>query len=275
MRLTGAFACAVAAHFVNVALGQQGPFGDSAIQPSKGVVGLRQTATFTRYGGDPAGVREDLSDLRLETTATYGLTGDLALQAVAPVVYRSWDEGGGDEDDLGVGDPSLALRWRFWQRDSVGADTRRAALIIGAELPFGDSEYSSRSVDPFVGVAYSAIEGRWAWNGSARLKLNTSGASRVTPGDFAEEALFLDGSVLYRLSPKEWGADTDVSTYLILEVNALFETGGDAEVLVAPGFLWESREVVWEVGVQVPVVRDVEDRFGREWGLRVGGRVLF
>ncbi len=268
----------VAALTPGAALAQQSPYGESAIQPSKNVVAVRQLATYTRYSGDPSGVRSDLSDLRLETNVTYGLSGSLALQASLPAVYRSWDQGGSGEDDAGVGDPSLALRWRFWQDDRTGVNTSRAVLIAGAELPSGDTEFSSRSVDPFVGVALSTIEGRWAWNASARFKLNTSGegdASRVTPGDFADEALFTDASLLYRLSPEEWGPDTDVSMYAILEVNGLFETGGDAEVMLAPGFLWEATGWAWEVSVQLPIMQDVEDRFEREWGVRGGVRVLF
>lgn len=272
------FAVGAVGALSSIASAQQAPYGDGAIQPSKNVLSYRQLATYTEFGDDPLGTRDDLADLRLETQLTYGLSGDLALQAKIPVVQRWWDEGGSSEDDLGLGDPSLALRWRFWQDDRTAVNTTRVALIAGAELPSGDSEFSSRSVDPFVGVAVSSIEDRWAWNASARFKLNTSSetdASRITPGDFADEALFTDASLLYRLSPEEWGSDTHVSMYATLELNGLFETGGDAEVMLAPGFLWEAREWVWEVSVQIPVAQDVQNRFERDWSVRGGVRFLF
>jgi len=260
------------------ALAQQSPFGLSVIQPSKGVVAARETVTFTRYSDDPAGLRDDLADLTFETTVAYGLTGDLALRAKIPAVRRAWDEAGGSEIDADLGDPSLDLQWRFWQHDTAAVDTQRAALIAGAELPSGDREFSSSSIDPFLGAAFSSIEGRLAWNASARFKLNTSGggnAGRILPGDTADEALFLDASALYRLSPEAWGPETDVSTYAILEVNGLFETSGDAEVMLAPGFLWEASGWAWELSVQIPVAQDVEDRFERDWALRGGIRLLF
>lgn len=269
--------CAVGA-IVAQAHAQQAPYGDGAIQPSKNVLSVRQLATYTEFGDDPLGVREDLADLRLETQLTYGLSGDLAVQAKIPVVQRWWDDGGSGESDLGLGDPSLALRWRFWQDDSTAVNTQRAALIVGTELPSGDNEFSSRSIDPFVGVAYSAIQDRWAWNASARFKVNTSDedeASRITPGDYEGAALFTDASLLYRLSPDEWGPDTHVSMYAIVELNGLFETSGDAEVMLAPGFLWEAREWVWEVSVQLPIAQDVTNRFEREWSVRGGVRLLF
>lgn len=260
------------------AAAQQAPFSDSAIQPSKGVLAWRELLTYTEYGGDPEGVRRDLADLRLDTNLTYGLTGRLALEARIPTVRRTWDSAPGDETDTGLGDPSLALRWRFWQDDHGPVDTTRAVLIGGVELPSGDHEFSSRSVDPYVGIAFSSISGRWAWNADARFKLNTSSerdASRITPGDFADEAFFADVAALYRLSPEAWGPETDVSMYAIVELNGLFETGGDAEVMLAPGFLWEASGWAWEVGVQVPVMQDVEHRFEREWSVRGGLRFLF
>jgi len=269
------FSCALAAP----AAAQQAPFSDSAIQPSKGVIAWRQLATHTEYSNDPTGQREDLSDLRLTTGLTYGLSSTLAVEAQVPVIVRSWDRtGGGSEDEVGLGDPSLALRWRFWQDDTGAVDTRRAVLIAGAELPSGDDEFSSESVDPFLGAAYSQISGRWAFNADARFKLNTSSerdASRVTPGDFADEALLANASVLYRLTPKAWGPDATVSSYAILELNGLFETGGDAEVMLAPGYLWEAQGWAWEVSVQLPIVQDVENRFERNWSVRAGLRFLF
>lgn len=243
------------------------------------MLALRQLATYTEFSDDPTGQREDLSNLRLTTGLTYGLSSNLALQASIPVNYRSWDDaGGGSDDDFGLGDPSLALRYRFWQDDTGAVDTRRAVVIAGAELPSGDDEFSSESIDPFVGVAYSQISGRWALNADAKFKLNTSGegdASRVTPGDFADEALFLNGSALYRLTPEAWGPDTTVSSYAVLELNGLFETGGDAEVMLAPGYLWEAEGWAWEVSVQLPIVQDVQHRFERDWSLTAGLRFLF
>ncbi len=269
-------ACAIS---VPTAHAQQAPFGDSAIQPSKGVLAVQQLATYTSYGEDPSGTRHDLYDLRLETNIVYGLEGDTALQFRIPTIARSWENSTGtNNDDFGLGDPSVALRWRFWQNDSTAVNTQRAVLIVGTELPSGDAEFSSRSVDPFIGIALSTIEGRWAWNTSAKFKVNTSGegtASRITPGDFADEAFYLDASALYRLSPEEWGPDTDVSMYAILELNSLFETGGDAEVMLAPGFLWEANTWAWELSVQLPIVEDVNNRLEREWSVRGGIRLLF
>jgi hypothetical protein len=258
---------------------QQAINSESAIQPSEGVVALRQLATFTRFSDDPTGQREDLSNLRLTTSVVYGLSSNLALSARIPVNFRSWDDvGGGSDDDVGLGDPSLALRYRFWQDDTGAVDTRRAVVIAGAELPSGDDEFSSESIDPFIGVAYSQIVGRWSLNADARFKLNTSSerdASRITPGDFADDAFFANGSALYRLSPDAWGPDTTVSSYAVLELNGLFETGGDAEVMLAPGFLWEASGWAWEVSVQIPIAQDVTHRFERDWSVTAGLRLLF
>jgi hypothetical protein len=256
---------------------------DAATQPSPGVIYLYERARYTRYGGsphepDPGEPRSDRTNLlELDTTIMAGLTTNLALIATIPIERRE-DRASGEsiDTDLGVADPELLFKYRLYKSDSGSLDTLRIAALIGAEVPSGDGNFTSGSVDPIVGAALTMIRGRHGFNAAGRFKLNTGGdASGNLGGDGPDDALRLDGSYLFRLAPGTWAADSDAALYAVAEINSLYETGGDTEILFAPGLLLEGRTWAGEIGARIPVYEDVDERPEVEWGFVVGVRFFF
>ncbi len=263
-------------------LGQEALNMDSATQPSPGVVYLYERAKFTAYGRSPYGSgtddhTESTNQLRLETSMVAGLTKDLALTAVIPFERREDQmEGGGSDTAFGLADPEIVFKYRVYKSDSGTLDTLRVVLLAGAEIPSGDGNFTSGSVDPIIGAATTTIRGRHGFNAAARFKLNTGGdATHNLGGDGPADALRYDASYVYRLVPSAWGAESDAALYAVFELNGLYETNGDNEILFAPGLLYEARRWAGELGARIPVYSAVDERQEVDWGFVVGVRFLF
>jgi hypothetical protein len=255
---------------------------DSATQPSPGVIYLYERAKYTRFGRSPhendAGEHADRTNqLRLETTISAGLTRNLAVSAMIPVERREERAGASALDtDFGLADPEVLFKYRIYKSDSGTLDTLRVALLAGAEIPSGDGNFTSGSVDPIVGIAATTIRGRHGLNASARFKLNTGGDEEHNlGGDGPDDALWYNASYLYRLAPGAWTATSDAALYAVMELNGLYETNGDHEIALSPGLLYEARTWAGEIGARIPIVADVDQRPEMDWGMVVGVRFLF
>lgn len=272
MRSTGIalLACAGIALFVPDAHAQQTTNGLAAPQPGKGRLAVREKLTFTRYNDDPSG--RDVHQTDWTSEFTLGVSGDLAISATLPLAFRSVD----GDDDRGVLDFPVLARYRIVQEDTSPTDTARLVVIAGAEIPSGEDEFSSKSIDPIIGFAYTRIIDRHGFNLGATWKFTTNEIERpIAPGDSEDDLLRFDAAYLYRLSPEAYTIDTRASTYFQLELNTFYETNSDHEVFIAPGFLYEGRTWAAEISVQFPVARDLEHRPERDIALVVGIRFLF
>ncbi len=279
--ITAIIACAVSTLPASLACAQEALNMDAATQPSPGVIYLYERARYTRYGSAPESSdtpRPDRTNLlEIDTTIMAGLATNLALIATIPVERRE-DRAGGQAIDtnLGIADPELLLKYRLYKSDSGSLDTLRIAALFGAEIPSGDGNFTSGSVDPIVGVAATMIRGRHGFNAAARFKLNTGGdRDHNLGGDGPDDALRLDASYLFRLAPASWSAQSDTALYAAFELNTLYETGGDTETLLSPGLLLEGRKWAGEIGARIPVYEDVRDRPEVEWGFVAGVRFFF
>lgn len=264
------------------ALAQEALNMDSATQPSPGVIYIYERAKYTRFGRSPhennAGEHTDRTNqLRLETSITAGLTRDLAVTAMIPVERREERAGARELDtSFGLADPEILFKYRIYKSDSGTLDTLRVALLAGAEIPSGDGNFTSGSVDPIVGIAATTIRGQHGLNASARFKLNTGGDEEHNlGGDGPDDALWYNTSYLYRLAPGAWTATSDAALYAVMELNGLYETNGDNEVLLSPGLLYEARTWAGEIGARIPILEDVNERPETDWGMVVGVRFLF
>lgn len=74
------------------------------------------------------------------------------------------------------------------------------------------------------------------------------------------------------MSPKEYAADTHAAWYALCEVNGLYETNGDHEVLIAPGIMYEARTWTAEISVQLPLWNDIEERAELDYAIVTGIR---
>lgn len=136
----------------------------------------------------------------------YGLRYDLQLSAILPYVERTLrldDPAGPDRYSTdGLGDATLAVKWRYYRWDAPGIGTN-FALLAGLELPTGsdderdhglllprDLQPGSGSWDPFAGLAVTHEPGRWRFNAYTIYKRIGQGSRDANDGDqvFAELA---------------------------------------------------------------------------------------
>jgi len=263
----------------HLALAQEATSTPSPTQPAAGHFAARQTMRYLHMGTDPASEERDGHMLISETRLTYGVLGNLALTLDVPVV--TFDQrtlpGGERDTDSGLADLSIGFKHRIWQLDSGPLDTQRISLLGAVELPTGTGPYTTDSVDPSFGAVYMGIFDRFGITQALRYKFNTAGEGRPTrlSGDSFSDALRHDTAALYRLSPAQYSATTEAATYVMLELNGLYEINGDYELLWAPGFLYEATTFAVEVSLILPVYEAASHRAPTEFGIALGLRLLF
>ena len=258
---------------------QQSTDMPAAVQPGWEVFVVRQETEYMRMDDPRPGGFGAIEMTETETTLAYGLTRDSALMVHVPVMY--WDlESAAPEpasQGFGVDDITLMVQHRFYKEDLGPIETRRAVLLVGLEVPSYDEGFSSESLDPMLGVAYTLIDGRHGLNASALWKFNTSADDgfAIEFGDSAADALRLDGSYLYRLSPETYTAETTGSHYVQAQLLGRYETNGDTQVMFAPGWMYEGRQWAFEATVHLPVLQELDHRAELKWGVNLGVRYLF
>ncbi len=284
-RLTMFLAAALAALAALSASGEasaQAPIvSQAATQPAKGRLSVREQFRLMRMDNDPSGDGRETRTTIFNTVIDYGLTGSQSLSLRLPVLFRriSYDTPAGREHEDGVGDLTAIWKYRLWQHDTGPISTKRFSIFAGAEIPVGNEDHSSGSLDPILGVVYTQVDGRHGLNFDLSWKFTTGGVSgddeALAAGDSLADLLSYNGSYLYRLAPSQYAADTNASWYGVIEINGLYETNGDHEILFSPGLLYEARKWAAEVGVQVPVFQNVDERLEHDWVFVVGVRFLF
>jgi hypothetical protein len=258
------------------ALAQEAINTPAATQPGEGNFVNTYKLRFTRYQDTPAGSSGSANEVRLEALLAYGLSGNWSVSVQAPLTARTVSDEPTLDSDAGLGDLTLQFKHRFWQNDFGAVDTARASVFFGAELPTGNSGFGSGSVDPFAGVVLTYISGRHGFNQAVSWKLNTGGADDVwRAGDSKHDLLRFDTAYLYRLSPREYGADFVASTYAVVELNGFYETNGDTELFIAPGLLYEAPTFALELSVSIPVHQSLDNRPEAQYSVGVGVRFLF
>ncbi len=261
--------------FSGMAEAQQTARSAAAVQPGKGVVVLRQYLEVDHY------TNPDINQFSYESILGYGVTRNFTVMAHLPLVYRDFQDASAanaptSDGEVGVRDLKVMGQYRFWQSDTRGIGTQRAVVFAGLELPSGDDGFSSDSVDPYVGLAYTRIVGRHGFNIAGQYQWNNGSRDEpVTFGDLEADAVRLDTGYLYRLAPEAYTLETRSSWYLTTELLGRYETNGDAEVLFAPGVMYEA--MTWAVGASVafPVWQDLEERPELEASVLVELRFLF
>lgn len=250
----------------------------AATQPSVGQWYFREKVQYFNLGDDPSAERRDIDKIVATTLLSYGITRDLSASLELPLAL-SFEEPAGSSDkdtELGANDLSLSLKWRPFQWDLNPVDSVRLAFFGGVEAPTGSGDFGSHSWDPFAGAVFTTILGRHGLNQAISYKLNTGGdAFNTRAGDGPDDALRYDTSYLFRLSPNEYSAETTAATYLTLELNGLYETNGDNEILLGPGILYEARTFALEASIGFPIVQDVDERPETDLVVTVGFRFLF
>lgn len=260
---------------------QEAMYTEAATMPGPGTVVVRQMLHVVQYGRSGEGVEpgdERTRQVESLTSAQVGLVRDWSLRLQVPVTWRETRRQDGEsESDRGVEDLELMFKWRVVQEDTGGIDTFRVALLGGASVASGDDkDFSSQSVNPFVGAAATLIRGRHGVNADVMYRVQTGGDERHNFGGMSEADLFtLSGSHVFRLWPERFTASSSGGWYVTSELMSLWETSGDREVRAGFGVMWEAWRVAVEGGVLLPVWNDVRQRPELDWGVGVGVRFTF
>lgn len=259
------------------AAAQQAVNTPSAAQPSTGVTLLQPMFHYYSFRSDPTGQDRDIDQFSPMLMLQYGLTSNTALMLIVPIESRDQENGlaGTTDRDSGLGDIHLEAKIRFYKNDLGPIDTRRAAALIGLDVPGSTEPFGTDSFDPTVGLAWTSITQRHGVNAAWRWKFTTNDSHNVVlPGDALADLMNYDFAYVYRADPAVFG-DNSAATYLMVELNGLYETNGDHEVFLAPGVMYEGLLWAWEASVQLPVVQQIDHRPETNYIITAGVRFLF
>lgn len=258
--LAGLLLCAAAA--------AQEPINTTAAtQPGVGRLVIREQVRWLESNEGFTPGAGDTTEVQSWTSAFYGLRHDFALGAELPVRFLDTTPG---DDDLDHGSPRFLAKWRFHRADLEALDTERASLIAGFRAATDDEfsltpGFASDSTDPILGAVYTTVRGRRGFNGALVGTFTTDGDP---------DELRYDAAGLYRMSPEVFAADTEAGWYLAVELNGLYESNGDHELMFAPGLMYEARRWTGELSVQLPFLSEVDHRPEVDWTLVLGFRIL-
>jgi hypothetical protein len=269
---------------------------NTALPVAKGEFVFREQFIYRKASGDPSPADRELEELGAISVLGYGVNRGLAVFGVLPYLDKELDvtTSGGQRvtrDTNGIGDARLFGRYTVYQDDAPGR-TFRVAPFLGLELPTGDDDDSdslgtlpaplqlgSGSWDPFGGIVLTYQTLDFQLDGQASYKANT----KANSFEFGDEAR-LDGSLQYRLWPRELGSGVPGFLYGVLEGNLIYQAkneingakdpnSGGTSFFLAPGLQYVTKRWILEGIVQVPVVQDrngtgLEDDFIVRAGFR-------
>jgi hypothetical protein len=235
------------------------------------------------------------TDLRAVETFLWAPNEAMDFGLSVPVHHRDVEFAGLEDTLEGVGDTSLRWKYSVWKEDGVMASSRFSALV-GVKAPTGRWHEEDSGVevprklqlgtggwDAYVGPLFTVIEDRH------RFAAELVGRTAFERDDFRlQSSLQVGIAYWYRLTPariETAGEDTEVRA--VLELTSVFYgeserdgrgSGDDGNITwLSPGLqVYPSFWVLFEAGVQVPVVETVEDARGdRKFGALVSIKFLF
>lgn len=266
---------------------------ESATQPAPNTIYVKPQFRFWRFGvgaapppGTPTNTpgvgTQGVSRAEPSVTVQMGLVKDLSFSLKVPMVIeeRTFPAPPPDRDlSFALGRVDAQFKLRVYRSDTSSLDTIRAVVYAGALMPSGDDNVAPQTVDPYAGFSAMIIRGRFGLTQSLRYTITTSGGSweyKNLGGDGPADALKYDTALMFRLAPSEFNAENSGEAwYASLEVNGLYETNGDNEILLSPGLLYEAQRFAAEFSIGLPVVQDVRHRPPLEFQFSAGLRFVF
>ncbi len=269
---------------------------NTALPVAKGEYVFREQIIFNQSGDDPSTLDRDHQVSVSASVLGYGVMPDLALFGVLPIVYKRLElpTAGVTRQAGGVGDARIFARYTLFQQDAPG-QTFRIAPFLGVELPTGENtkrdalgrlpmsvQPGSGSWDPFGGVILTYQTRDFEIDMLASYQANTE-ASNFEFGDVAR----LDGSLQYRLWPRELSEDTSAFVYGVTEFNLIHQeknqvlnvsnpNSGGTTVFGLIGLQYVNKRQIFEVALQAPLVQDLNGTaLERDYILRGSVRVNF
>ncbi len=193
--------------------------------------------------------KETISTLEL----AYGLTGNWTARIELP--YE-------DRDDVpnGVSDMSVATKYRFWRRDSLGVQESSTAFLK-VKPDTASNNRGSGTTDSILGLAYGYESRKWYRWAAVRYRFNGETSDNLDRGD--KLLIDLVGGIRFKQSAylePDWvwmlelnGEKTSRSE---LSGNKIGDSGG-TEWFLSPGLMWTLRNFAIKTGVQLPVASDL------------------
>jgi len=246
---------------------------DTALAPGKGQYIHRAQLRYLRSTGTPSPIDLDLSLLASPQVLVYGVEEDLSLFGVVPFLrregtLRSPGAPGAsvDLDETGVADLTFFAKKRIFREDEPGR-TRRTGLLGGLEIPSGDPDFSSDSLDPFLGLVHSRHGLEDGLDLDAVWKFNTGSGIRrhdeLRYDAAYSRTLILDPG---REVSRPWQLNG------LLELNGSYLTDGSHLLFISPGLQLALTDLILETSFQVPLVRDLVNGVEPDFVLVTGFR---
>jgi len=269
---------------------------NTALPVAEGSFVFRELLLYRSASDGPGPVGRDLRVTGAVSVLGYGVTGDLALFGAIPYLDKELERttpGGQriERNSSGFGDARVFARYTAFRADAPGR-TFRIAPFLGIEAPSGEDDERDRfgrlpqplqsgsgSWDPFGGVVATYQTLDYQLDAQLAYEANTE-ANDFEFGD----VLRLDGSLQYRLRPRELAGGVPGFLYGVLEANLIHQDrnevdgkenadSGGTQLFLSPGLQYVSRRWVVEGIVQIPVAQDLngtalEDDFVARAGVR-------
>lgn len=204
------------------------------------------------------GNTEDETEFELEYTR--GLTRNVALKVGASLVRIEEMSNTGFAGHSGIGDPAVLVKWRFWDRDALGAKYAIAAMLQST-VPVGDGPGRLGHDRPTMtaGLSHGRESLSWYYFVDVRYR-RQFGEDGDRPGD----RVFVDIAPGWR--PYLGGLEqTDVVLFLELNFLHVFPTlaadrdvpgtGGDYLFMAPEILLSPHNRLMHKAGLQVPLVQ--------------------
>lgn len=231
-----------------------------ALPVAKGQSLIRVQTRYTFANHDPAQTGRRLHELEFPMVFGYGVSSQMALFGVVPVVYRNLS----GVQNQGIGDLTFLLRQEIAKKD-WHLRTFRLALLGGLEIPSGDRPFTSNSLDIPLGLVSSYQTHQEEWDCDLHYQINTEGLNRDHGDNFFYNLAYQRRILPWKLP--ETGLPNQLN--LVLELNGewtqrdenigggvIANTGGHM-LFLSPGLQYVLRQVILETSFQYPVVRDL------------------
>ncbi|MCH7547815.1 MAG: transporter [Planctomycetes bacterium] len=249
--------------------GQEAINFDSALQPGKGSTILRQQLRYFEAKRRTPSMNLDISQLMSVTSIVHGLEADTTLILNFKHMFREIENNNTNTSDRdnGFGDVRVMGKFNLWKIDTGPTDTTRFSVLGGLEIRSGDSNFSSDSYDPLLGLVLTKSDGRFGFDLAGLWKFNTAGGA-------ADEFKY-DAAITYRLMPEQYGTGKIEAVFGVLELNGLSETNGDNELFISPGLQYVTGQWAIEASIQLPVWQELDQRPEKDFIIGLIFRMYF
>jgi len=259
---------------------------------------LREQFVYDKNSRDPSSANRDMRVSGLMSVLGYGVTRDFAVFGVLPYIEKRLDMNQDGQrvtrSDRGFGDLTVIGRYTAYQSDAPGR-TFRVAPFLGVKTPTGRDDARDG-----LGRLPSVVQlgsGSWDASGGVVATYQTLDfqidsqlsyqANREANGFRFGNVTELDASFQYRLWPQTIGRGVPAFLYGVLEANLVHAeknrisgtadaNSGGTTLFLTPGLQYVTRKWIIEMGVQIPVVQNLNGTaLKNNYILNTGFRINF